>query len=476
LDKEVNTMLTRFANKGWRAGVFALAVTLSLGACDLDKVLQVNDPEAIPTSILDDPTALDQIVIGAIRDFQIAYGGAGGDAYLSTSMAITDMFEAMGTFTTRNATDQRAQQVIEVGNTSDGAYINFHQARRALEIAYEKLVAVEDPRAGDIKAIEGYVYLALAEGYCGELAFSTANDDGSFEFGEPLTVQEVLTKAATTFDVAIAAGSDLGVIGKARTLVNQGNYADAALEAAKIEDDWTYFMEYSSTSTTPNNPLQGLMFNGRWGLAHEEGINGIGYRGTPDAEAKWGYLQDPRVPWAIFRNGFQSSRGPVYNMKYFNQGDDIILADGIEARLIEAEAALAADDVPGMLAILNELRANVGTFMPVRVADYDVFEFRNGVEFRELLDLTDPGTEEGRVRLLMEERAFWLLGTAHRLGDMRRMVRDYGLDAESVFPTGEFRFDDEPYGTDITMPLDFLEGNNPNVTLDACVFNDDGST
>jgi hypothetical protein len=218
------------------------------------------------------------------------------------------------------------------------------------------------------------------------------------------------------------------------------------------------------------------MANGRYGLAHEEGINGVGFRGTPDETVKWGYLQDPRVPWAILRNGFQASRGPVYNMKYFNQGDDIALSDGLEARLIEAEAALAAGDVSGMLGILNDLRDNVGEFMKARVADYDVFEFRNGVEFRELEDLVDPGTEEGRVRLLMEERAFWLLGTGHRLGDMRRMIRDYGFDAEDVFPTGEFRFDDEPYGTDVAMPLDFLEGNNEFVDLNACRFDDDGST
>ena len=52
-----------------------------------------------------------------------------------------------------------------------------------------------------------------------------------------------------------------------------------------------------------------------------------------------------------------------------------------------------------------------------------------------LAPLTDPGTKDARVNLLFRERAFWFWLTAHRLGDLRRLVRQYGRGAETVFPT-----------------------------------------
>ena len=48
--------------------------------------------------------------------------------------------------------------------------------------------------------------------------------------------------------------------------------------------------------------------------------------------------------------------------------------------------------------------------------------------------LVDPGTADSRLDLLYRERAFWLLRTGHRLGDLRRLIRNYGRSAETVFP------------------------------------------
>ena len=40
--------------------------------------------------------------------------------------------------------------------------------------------------------------------------------------------------------------------------------------------------------------------------------------------------------------------------------------------------------------------------------------------------LTDPGTADGRVNLLFREKAFWTFSRGQRLGDLRRLIRDYG--------------------------------------------------
>jgi hypothetical protein len=76
--------------------------------------------------------------------------------------------------------------------------------------------------------------------------------------------------------------------------------------------------------------------------------------------------------------------------------------------------------------------------------------------------LADPGSFDARVDLLFRERAFWLFGTGHRHGDLRRLVRQYGRNANDVFPTGPYR-SGRVYGNDITAAFPRTsESRNPN--------------
>jgi hypothetical protein len=68
-----------------------------------------------------------------------------------------------------------------------------------------------------------------------------------------------------------------------------------------------------------------------------------------------------------------------------------------------------------------------------------------------------------RTNLLFRERAFWLWGTAHRLGDLRRLIRQYSRAQNTVFPTGEYHKGGE-YGTDVNFPVSSDERNNPKFT------------
>ncbi len=78
-----------------------------------------------------------------------------------------------------------------------------------------------------------------------------------------------------------------------------------------------------------------------------------------------------------------------------------------------------------------------------------------------LAPLTDPGTAEGRASLLFREKAFWQFGRGYRLGDMRRMVRQYDRDQGTVFPSGNY-FKGGPYGSDVNFPGTQAERSNPN--------------
>src|SRR4030095_10592354 len=92
----------------------------------------------------------------------------------------------------------------------------------------------------------------------------------------------------------------------------------------------------------------------------------------------------------------------------------VVLASGIEARLIQAEAQFRAGTPGPAMATLHAIR---------RLA--------------RLAPLASPGNDVARTNLLFRERAFWMWGTAHRLGDMRRLVRQYSRTQNTVLPSGE---------------------------------------
>ena len=74
-----------------------------------------------------------------------------------------------------------------------------------------------------------------------------------------------------------------------------------------------------------------------------------------------------------------------------------------------------------------------------------------------LASLSDPGTPDARVDLTFRERAFWMFMTGHRLGDLRRLVRQYGRGSETVFPTGAYHNDNLVRGTDVNIVIPISE-------------------
>jgi hypothetical protein len=126
----------------------------------------------------------------------------------------------------------------------------------------------------------------------------------------------------------------------------------------------------------------------------------------------------------------------------------------VEARLIEAEAALQTNPVAA-LTILNALRSNAA-LLTLR-----------GYAANSLPPLVLQATTAAQVDQLFKERAYWLFLTSHRLGDMRRLIRQYQRTPESIFPTGPY-FKGGTYGTDVNSPVPQREQNNANYTPGAC--------
>jgi len=130
------------------------------------------------------------------------------------------------------------------------------------------------------------------------------------------------------------------------------------------------------------------------------------------------------------------------------QYDPMVLASGVDARLTEAEAKLNANDIPGMMAILNDLRTN-----PTRPVI-------GLITIPTMPALATPATKDDAITLLFRERGFWTFGRGQRLADLRRLVRQYGRADGQVFPTGLY-FKGGSYGTDENIPVPNSEQVNP---------------
>jgi len=465
------------------------SIGLPLAACNTDKLLNVSDPATVPPEAVNTPEAVTSLFYGAIRDFNIAYSGAGDDAYIISSGLLTDELYNGDTFTTRIAIDQRAQQAPQFGNVQDVAYSRLHRARFASRraAAAVKKVTGSPTDFARLRAYEAYTYVTLAEGWCGNVPFSTVPDSGAIDpanitYNPGLSTQAMLDSAITRFNEALAnnPADRLAQIGKARALMNKGGLANmqaAAAAVATVPRTSVVLIEHSPNASSENNPIYSLENNGRYGVSDLEGATTTSPTGAtvafrpdsasspvsrPSAEGlPFRGLRDPRVPWTGPFTAFTSSFRKYLDQNNPSYEADIPLASGVEARLIVAEYLLRSGS-PAWLDSLNVLRANVGTLEPI-LHPQVVQQFSYT-----LAPLVDPGTPDSRLDLLMQERALWLYGSGHRLGDLRRLVRDYGRSQSTVFPTGPF-YRGGSYGTDVNFSVRFEETNNPNYVPSQCV-------
>jgi starch-binding outer membrane protein, SusD/RagB family len=418
------------------------AVAFSVAACDTDRILEVEEREFPTDATLRDPVALPLLIRGAIGEFYRAYSGSGLDNLpFSTAVALfTDEMESVDTFVDRNALDARNLQPPSIGNASDLGYSRLQRARRAARdaaAAVQEVRGANDPDRATLLALEGYSIMALAEGWCSAVPLSNLVG-AEFVPGAPLNRTQLLDSALVRFDASLAANANnLARVGRGRALLNLGRFNEAAAAVNAVPSNFVWLIEHSEN--TFQNPFWNLVNNNRrMSVANIEGGTGLNFRTA----------NDPRVP--VFRTGTRlgfDDATPLWEQnKYPNRDADVVLADGRQARLIEAEAALRANNPAQMITILNQLRAGVAGLDP----------------------LTDPGNEAGRVDLLFRERAFWMYLTGTRLGDMRRLVLQYNRPINTVYPVGQTSRG-TPYGNDVVFAVPFNEEQNDLFDRAQCV-------
>lgn len=443
-----------------RLALLTGVLMLPLSACDTESILQVDDPDIItPGSLTGDP-GLNAFYAGAIGDFSVSHqGGAGGgsfrDGYVTTSAYVTDEAYAAGTFPTRQEFDQRS--IDDNNGTLAGVYNRMQRARRSLEVT-AGLLAENNPndrRASESLGLAAIVYNNFGEGFCSGVPFSSAPLGGDVEFGEPQTTVQIFERAVARANEAIAAAGataetrNLGRVQLGRALLNLGRYGEAAQAVRDVPTDFLYVMTHTTAAARAENGFYAA--NGltrRLGVSDDEGGSEPPYaaaEGVADNDGEglnFVSSEDPRVPTFFIDDAFDSTvpwtieltGWPQYGIS-LGRTARFPVAAGIEARLIEAEAALQGGNTGGALTILNELRAESGLGLdPLPSVDRDT---------------------------LFRERAFWLFAQGRRLGDLRRLVRQYGLPQSEVFPSGAY-FKGGQYGDDVNLPIPQEEVNNPN--------------
>lgn len=439
----------------WMLAIPVLVIPLFTGACNLDNLLAVQDPDIVTPENLAGEAGLATLRAGALGDFALALSGstAGHGAtpgLLHYTSSLTDEITYSGTFPTRREFDER--RVQERNGDLARLYANLHRARIAAENAtaaieqYSSVAA--DPRRAELQGLAGYVRVFFGEAFCSGVPFSSAPPSGELVFGTPLTTAQMFQDAATLFDQAIGgAGSStreqyLARIGKGRALVGLGRFAEAAQAVAPVPTGYEYMIEHSANSLREQNGMYHLSATDRqYSVSDQEAGTGLRYRSANDA----------RVPWTRVEGEVgQDGSTPFFRqLLYPGYAAPVPLATGVEARLIEAEAALRAGGYAtpgtGTLATLNALRAGAG-----------------------MAPLAPAATTAAQEDQLFAERAFWLYLTTHRLGDLRRLSRPqanggYGRNPETVFPTGSY-FKGGVYGPDVNFPVPVQERNNPNFT------------
>jgi hypothetical protein len=449
-----------------RLSLLAAAFTLlPLAGCH--NLLTVTDPDILTPGQLGDPQTLPTVRAGALGDFSLAYTGDGSDGsggvegVIMYGGLLADEWINSETFPTRIEVDARRTQITNAD--LDLWFRTLSKARRAVENAAGRFgaLAPTDPGYPELLSLSGYAYLFFAENFCNGVPVSTATPDGNLVYGDPLTTVQLLDTAIARFDSALAVSGDpdmtsLASVGKGRALVDLGNFAAAAAAVAAVPTSFAYLLEHTENTDRENNGVfKGNVPDQRYSAADVEGVNGFPFLSVPD----------PRTPIALdpAGTGFDGST-PLYdNLRYGDRKASITVGTGVEARLIEAEAALRTGDTlaaGGFYTKLNDPRA-----IPANRPYFDNTTRLGTPAIGILANLgpADATTAGGAVNLLFSERARWLWLTAHRLGDMRRLIRQYGQATESVFPTGPyFKIQFPVYGTDVNFPIPIDEENNPN--------------
>jgi hypothetical protein len=441
--------------------VGATALLMALAACDATRPLSVADPDVANPAATVGLDALPVYRVGSESDFAIIFIGGGDvsngghEGIANFGGLFTDELTDIETFSTRTVMNQRDAQATN--SSLAGVYQDFGQAHNDNVRAFSQYQTYSptSPGYAELNALDGYLYLLVAEHWCSGEPWSTINvQTGAVVNSQYLTSVQMLDTALARFQQAkqIAKASDtasaaaiygeLAQIGAARALLDLGQVAAAAESAAAFKDiTFNYTVNGSTNSQRQNS---GIWY---YNVNFSSFSMGALKNGTGVPFATSG---DPRTP-ATLGKASGGEPGAFYISQYYaKNGESSVttLASYTEAQLIVAEGDIFSGNYSAALAIMNALRGNSHLSW-------------TGASDGTLADLSGS-TPQAQMQQLLTERAYWFWVTGHRLGDWRRMLRPpytqapFNFVMSDVYPTGGALFDI------LEFPTPLLTNPNPN--------------
>ena len=360
--------------------------------------------------------------------------------------------------------DETDQRSIQLNNSSVTGFLrNIARTRTAANQALKALrqyAPTQTAAIAEMYLARGFAELQLASDFCNGIPLSDATAD-PIEYGEPLTVQQVFARALASVDSGLTAntGTDATSISfnnalkvtRARILLGLNRISDAGAAVSGVPTAFSYD-ETFSTSTGDNILWSQPASSRRYTVG--DSVEGNARNLLVKNAIPFFSSKDPRLPstYTVTNGGKDTTKsqdGLTFSRttSLYARTTNIAITNGVDARLIEAEAALAAGNPTGMLTILNALRA-----APPKLGE---------IQPTVLPALALPATQAAQVDLLFREKAFWTFSRGQRLGDLRRLIRNYGRTPDTTFPVGP-HYRGGNYGPDVNLPIVTDELNNPN--------------
>jgi hypothetical protein len=442
--------------------------TLALGACNpKQELLSPQQPGVINPGAVTTAPAADAVYVGALNRWKQAMNGSptnsgSNQEGLWNFLALfTDELRSSDTFSQRNDADQRVTQ------SNDGVllpiYIAAQQARGRARDAINALLAFDTTATGKQHVGEmylqmGYLEDILSEAFCNGLSFGeTVN--GAPQYTAQMDNQAAAKIAVARFDTALTylTATDAGtvavknavLIARGRAQVDIGDFAGAVATVASVPTNYQYNFDYSIGTYDNEWWIEGPS------VKRYTAGDSIDKAGPIKNAIPFAQLNDPRVSVTNTNGAGEDNITTFIAVNNWGRDDPTPPLNGIDARLIEAEAKLQAGDIAGMTTILNALRTApqvIGAFKTVPMPA-----------------LAQPADKPTAVQVFFREKALWQYERGWRQADLRRMVRQYGFTQDQVFPTGNFTRNGTPsgtFGTEVAFPIPDQgigsEASNPN--------------
>jgi len=455
---------SRTSGRRRSVGAIALALVVTLAACrDL-----LNPP--LPAGTQDPSTFNNEA--GALSRYGTAVADA-WDAYVQFARAsgtFTDELHVAETPPSGVVGDPFDERILAELSTLNGdnppndsvsriyGALQHSRGSNAEAIGALAKYAPNKPAAlrGELYAYTAFDEIELADLFCAGIPLSTLDFEGDFTYKAGSPTADVYQHAIALLDTARTLGADsaaivsLAAVGTGRALLSLGQYASAAQAVANVPDDFRFeHLIHWQGSVLQIDGVAPLLAHVT--VANGEGQNGLAYLTS----------NDPRT--LSHQTGTSHSGQAIFTPDAYVGVTPFVLASGVEARLIEAEAALQANDA-SWLTTLNRLRTD-GTFDTQPDAQNpgatDTLWHAGAGGVAGLAPLADPGSGDARVDMLFAERAFWMFVTGHREGDLRRLLRQYHRRQDDVYPRGFYQGGLSAYGNDVTAPIPPAEHLNP---------------